>query len=183
MAKWLIPQEKNVNDVEETKEQKVNAMLAIRKMVKDHITGKNKGNVPYLAKLDLSPADNVRMVIALQDLVDKERGKRLAAQGHIVELIGIKEQLMEQCIQISEASLEQSRRLSHATQTITGLNEQAARQEARIRDQDRQIKALLKALGGQDEPVSYPATPMTDMGSSNRASDRHGNSWALKERG
>lgn len=168
MAKWTIPEEKNVNDVEETKEQKVNAMLAIRKMVKDHISGKNKGNVPYLAKLDLTPADTTRMIVALQDLVDDERGRRLRAQGHIVKLIDVKEQLMDKCIDISEASLEQSQRLSHATQTIIGLNEQASRQEGRIVELQAMVDVLRRMVhDANNRPSGRPM--MGSMGECNQA--------------
>ena len=60
-------------------------MKEIRSLVKDHVTGKNKANVDYLGQLQLNPEDMTRMVIALQDMVTKERGKHIRCRDHLLE--------------------------------------------------------------------------------------------------
>lgn len=169
----------------DSKEHKKMRMLAIRKLVKDHITGKEKGNVPYLAKLELDKEDNTRLVIALQDLVDDERGRHARARGHIVQLRGMVEELKTGCVQISNAAYESSQRLKHAAQRILDQSDTIAKLQAKIIDKDRQLDALLDLVAEQRNPpmqATAPATPAT-MGESNRVFDRHGNQWTAKERG
>lgn len=150
-----------MNDLEETKTQKVNAMLALRKMVKDHITGKNKSNVPYLAKLDLSPADNTRMVIALQDLVDDERARHTRARGHIVQLRHMVEELKTGCVQISNAAYESSQRLKHAAQRILDQNDTIADLQAKLKTKDDVINGLMLMKWEQETAAKAVAPTMT----------------------
>lgn len=62
-------------------------MKEIRSLVKDHVTGKNKANVDYLGQLKLPPEDMTRMVIALQDMVTKERQKHASCRNHLLNLM------------------------------------------------------------------------------------------------
>ena len=172
-----------MNDLEETKTQKVNAMLAIRKMVKDHITGKNKGNVPYLAKLDLSPADNTRMVIALQDLVDDERGRHARARKHIVELSGMIEQLKTSCVQISNAAYDSAQRLKAASQRILDQNVTIADLHAKLKTKDDVINGLMQ-MKWEQEAAAKALAPT--MGEAMAAAPQRGQWQAVgnpKERG
>ena len=153
-----------------TKEYNKICMLAIRKMVKDHITGKNKGNVPYLAKLDLSLADNTRMVIALQDMVDDERARHSRARRHIVELCGMVEQLKTGCAQISNAAYESGQRLKHASQRILDQNATITDLQAKLKTKDEVINGLMQMKWEQEAVAKAPA-PVT-MGESNGNSGR-----------
>jgi hypothetical protein len=60
-------------------------MKEIRTLVKDHVTGKNKANVDYLGQLKLAPEDMTRMVIALQDMLTKEREKHKRCREHLLD--------------------------------------------------------------------------------------------------
>jgi chromosome segregation ATPase len=182
MAKWLIPQEKTMSDVDETKEQKINAMLAIRKLVKDHITGKEKSNVPYLAKLELDKEDNTRLVIALQDMVDDERGRHARARGHIVKLKDIMEKLKVSYAQITNAAHDLDNRLEEAINQIRKLQHQLAKAQAQLIDKDRQIQTLLElAIGDRNPPIQETA-PAT-MGNSNCDSGRWLGATTLDKKG
>jgi hypothetical protein len=82
MAKWLIPV-KETNMSEETKEIKKMKMEAMRMLVRDHLTGKNSGNVKHLGELQLDSEENTRLVISLQDFADRVLGKLKRATGHM----------------------------------------------------------------------------------------------------
>jgi len=72
--------------MEETKEIKKMKMLAMRKLVQDHVVGGKKNNIQHLSQLNLDKADNTRLVISLQDLADKLLGKKRRAESYIAHL-------------------------------------------------------------------------------------------------
>jgi len=69
--------------MEDTKEIKKMKMLAMRMLVRDHLTGKNPGNVKHLGELQLHSEENTRLVISLQDFADRVLGKLKRATGHL----------------------------------------------------------------------------------------------------
>ena len=85
MAKWLIPV-KETNMSEETKEIKKMKMEAMRMLVKNHIFKSERGNVKHLGELDLDKADNVRLIISLQDLAENILGRKRKAEARIAHL-------------------------------------------------------------------------------------------------
>lgn len=85
MAKWLIPV-KETNMSEETKEIKKMKMEAMRHMVKAHIFKGERSNMKHLGELDLDKADNVRLIISLQDLTENILGKKRKAEARIAHL-------------------------------------------------------------------------------------------------
>ena len=85
MAKWLIPV-KETKMSEETKEIKKMKMEAMRMLVKNHIFKGERGNVKHLGELDLDKADNVRLIISLQDLAENILGRKRKAEARISHL-------------------------------------------------------------------------------------------------
>lgn len=164
-----------------TKEYKKIQMLAIRKMVKDHITSKNKGNVPYLAKLDLSPADNTRMIIALQDMVDDERARHSRARKHIVKLIELKNKLMVKCVEISNAIYELNQRLKQFSEQLMDQDHQIADLQAKLKTKDEVINGLMQMKWEQEAVAKAPAS--VTIGESNRNSGRWQAVPVTQERG
>lgn len=139
--------------MEETKEQKKARMLAMRKLVKDTAKGKSlPDNAKYLAQLALSPEDNTRLVIALQDALDKEIRKRRQAEKHIM---------------MSKAAIKNARTelgslsvaIHQISQNQNALREQVltmrkANQELMVKDsaKDREITALRTLMGLPQKP-------------------------------
>ena len=161
-----------MNDVVETKTQKVNAMLAMRKLVKDHVTGKNRGNVKHLGELKLDDKDNTRLIISLQDLADDERGRRIRAQKHIISLIQIKNDLKDRCIEISNAAYESGKRLQDAIAHIRAGDDQIAKLNALLAEKDQQINALVMMIGKAGTPAPMPVTNQA-VGGAQVQSNRH----------
>ena len=71
---------------EETKEIKKMKMEAMRMLVKNHIFKGERGNVKHLGELDLDKADNVRLIISLQDLAENILGRKRKAEARISHL-------------------------------------------------------------------------------------------------
>lgn len=85
MTKWLIPV-KETKMSEETKEIKKMKMEAMRMLVKNHIFKGERGNVKHLGELDLDKADNVRLIISLQDLTENILSRKRKAEAQIAHL-------------------------------------------------------------------------------------------------
>ena len=166
-----------------SKEHKKMRMLAIRKLVKDHITGKEQGNVPYLAKLELDKDDNTRMIIALQDMVDDERARHTRARKHIVQLRAMAEQLKISCVQISNAAYDSAQRLKAASQRILDQNQTIADLQEKVKAKDAVINGLMH-MQWEREAAAKATAPT--MGEAIAAAPQRGQWQAVpvtKERG
>lgn len=119
--------------MEDSKEIKVMRMLAMRKLVRDHLTGKNPGNVKHLGELDLDKADNTRLVISLQDFAEKIMGKLKRASQHLAA-----------ASETIDFLVRENRVLNDQARTDSYLKEQQA----------RQIKDLTEASRNQDQEIS-----------------------------
>lgn len=145
--------------MEETKEVKKARMLAMRKLVKDTAKGKPlPDNAKYLAQLALSPEDNTRLIIALQDALDKEIRKRRQAEKHIVLS---KTSVKNARIELGNLSVA----VHQINQNQNALREQVmmmrkANQELMAKDsaKDREIAALRTLLGLPTRPIEDQAT-------------------------
>lgn len=72
--------------MEDSKENKKMRMLAMRKLVRDHVVFGKKNNIQHLGQLDLDKPDNVRLIISLQDLAENILGKKRKAEARIAHL-------------------------------------------------------------------------------------------------
>lgn len=100
-------------------------MKEIRSLVKDHVTGKNKANVDYLGQLQLEPEDMTRMVIALQDMVTKERAKHVRCRDHLLEADDTIQNMGHIIAQLTIDSIQMQQLLTRADGLLEGAQKQS----------------------------------------------------------
>ena len=139
-------------------------MKEIRSLVKDHVTGKNKANVDYLGQLQLAPEDMTRMVIALQDMLTKEREKHKRCREHLLDSQDEVRELAEIVGTLAIDSIQMQSLLTRGESLLEGAEKHTyhMRDEMRQSQQERDAVLLtMKLLNGQ-QPQSAP------MGYSNK---------------
>ena len=139
--------------MEETKEIKVQKMLAMRKFVRDHVFGIEKGNVEYLAQLDLDKADNTRLVISLQDLLDRTIQKKRRAEEHISSLVGMLEAYAESMMSLTDQLIKIRRENQHFKEVLKKRDIQISEMENKLQQTERQL-SVFKELFVQHETQS-----------------------------
>lgn len=164
MAKWLIPV-KESNMSEETKEIKKMKMEAMRMLVKNHIFKGERGNVKHLGELDLDKADNVRLILSLQDLADKIMGKLKRATDHLANasetinyLARTVRQQQEQIEQMGyhqEALIRQNKDLNESNRIQAEELERARRQLAVFKEMFVEHEQSHKNEKAVPVPVEY----------------------------
>ena len=149
----------------DSKEEKKMKMLAMRMLVRDHLTGKNPGNVKHLGELQLDGEDQVRLVISLQDFADKIMGKLKRATGHLANasetinyLARTARQQQEQIEQMGyrqEALLRQNKDLNESNRLQGEELERARRQLAVFKEMFVEHEQSRKNEKAVPVPVEY----------------------------
>jgi predicted nucleic acid-binding Zn-ribbon protein len=93
-------------------------MKEIRTLVKDHVSGKNRANVDYLGQLKLAPEDMTRMVIALQDMLTKEREKHKRCREHLLDSQDENRELSQIVGQLAIDSIQMQRQLESGSSVM-----------------------------------------------------------------
>lgn len=117
-------------------------MKEIRSLVKDHVTGKNKANVEYLGQLQLAPEDMTRIVIALQDMVTKERAKHIRCRDHLLKTNDVIQDMGQIIAQLTIDSIQMQELLTRAD----GLLESAQKQSYYAADHANNMEAERNAV-------------------------------------
>lgn len=151
--------------MEDSKEIKVMKMLAMRKLVRDHMTGKNPGNVKHLGELDLDKEDNTRLVISLQDFAEKLMGKLKRASQHLAAAsetidfyLGEDRRHIQQDRYYQEKLEMQARQIRDMTQASRNQDEEISRLRRQLevfKELYEEAKASKEAKSKIPVPVEY----------------------------
>lgn len=145
--------------MEETKEIKKMKMLAMRKLVQDHVVGGKKNNIQHLGQLDLDKADNTRLVISLQDLADKLLGKKRRAESYIAHLRQVIEAYGGAIAEYGGEIVQLRQRLKSAQGQIEDQNQQLISQADDISKLHRQL-SVFKEMYIDGQPRAISARPV-----------------------
>jgi predicted nucleic acid-binding Zn-ribbon protein len=130
-------------------------MKEIRSLVKDHVTGKNKANVDYLGQLKLAPEDMTRMVIALQDMLTKEREKHKRCRDHLLDSQDEVRELAQVVGTLAIDSIQMQGLLTRADGLIEGAQKQIRHSADHANSMEAERNAVLttiKLLQGNQGP-------------------------------
>ena len=143
--------------MEDTKEIKVQKMLAMRKFVRDHVFGIEKGNIDHLGQLDLDKEDNTRLVISLQDLLDRILKKKRRAEQYIAELTNMLNTHGDYSIHIGNLIVQARRETQHLKEKLKKRDTQISELEKKLEKTERQLTVFKELfVDQQNQAVSTP---------------------------
>ena len=143
--------------MEDTKEVKVKKMLRMRKYVGDHIFGINKGNVDHLGQLNLQHDDNARLIISLQDLLEKVLMKKRRAEQHISELTNKLQAYMTTSIELTNSIMQLRRSNNELKQILDAKNKHLSGLEERLQKTERQLSVFKEMfVDNENQSVNVP---------------------------
>lgn len=131
--------------MEDSKENKKMRMLAMRKLVRDHVVFGKKNNIQHLGQLDLEKSDNIRLIISLQDLSDTLLNKKRRAEAHIAHMVSVIETYGKCVTEYGSEIVNLRRRLRDMSSILSAKDKQITSLEEQLDKANRQL-AVFKEM-------------------------------------